>query len=182
MKSVIFFFCWRHGLFLERFSLTPFLCKEITVVISSCSSSSFCHFGEVDFIRLIASLKFTPLKSSGPGPAFPANAFSCYSGVCFLLFSFLLSLMFIPDPSLVPCWCVRPRSFSSLSHWAGDLTWLWSAPPSSHRLPPLYPSSLTAGCGPSHTGRVTSSSVRNETLSWATSSHLIFSGHRHPSG
>ena len=130
---MIFFSYWRQGLFLERFSLTLFSVKKVTGAVSSCSSSSFCHFGTVDFIPLNC---FSEIRSSEIIPScFPCELFSYYSSVRFLLYSLLLSLMFMMDPSLAPCWCVRPQGFTDLSHRAQDLMWLWSALPCSPLLP-----------------------------------------------
>lgn len=130
----IFFSCWRQGLFLERFSLTPFsiLKKKITEAILV---QHFCHFGAGDFI-LVNWLSEIPSSEMIP------YCFSYYFGdshhLPFILFSLLRLPIFTMDPTLASSWYVHPQGFTDLLCKVQDPMWVWSAPPGIHLLPPSY--------------------------------------------
>lgn len=98
----------------------PFLCKKITVAISSCSTWSFCHLGAVDFILLN---RFSENPSSEIIPYCFSYYFFDSHRLSFLLFSLLLPLIFITDLSLAPSWHLHPQGLIDFSQVHG-LRWV----------------------------------------------------------
>lgn len=113
---------------------------NITVAISSSTWSFFlslfffffsCHFASVDF-----TLLNRPSEIPASEITFYCSSyyFSDDHHLLFILFSFLLPLIFIMDPSLAPFWLLHPQGFIDFSQVQGHL-WVWSAPSGNQLLP-----------------------------------------------